>query len=227
MNKNNFRSVYGLANTLYGTTLSVDDFEDIALVGWNMIGNRNTRLHRYVTDTDNGKIKLPCNVDFIEAVYLSDVAYQNTSPTNRYGHESDYIEQYVESFKKEPNPYYQKGHLAKYRIEGDYLVLDKDYNNVTILYHGVITDDEGLPYLNDKEMQALAAYVAYVDIYKKSLIRKDGNLFNLAANVKNDWLRLCNSARIPDHITQNDMNDVLDVKTRWDRKMYGKSFSVL
>ena len=29
MNKNNFRSVYGLANTLYGTTLSVDDFEDI------------------------------------------------------------------------------------------------------------------------------------------------------------------------------------------------------
>ena len=149
MNKNNFRSVYGLANTLYGTTLSVDDFEDIALVGWNMIGNRNTRLHRYVTDTDNGKIKLPCNVDLIEAVYLSDVAYQNTSPTNRYGYESDYVEQYVESFKKEPNPYYQKGHLAKYRIEGDYLVLDKDYNNVTILYHGVITDDEGLPYLND------------------------------------------------------------------------------
>ena len=106
-------------------------------------------------------------------------------------------------------------------------MLDKDYNNVTILYHGVITDEEGLPYLNDKEVQALAAYIAYVDIYKKSLIRKDGNLFNLAANVKADWLRLCNSARIPEHITQNDMNDVLDVKTRWDRKMYGKSFSVL
>lgn len=227
MNKNNFRSVYGLANTLYGTTLNVDDFEDIALVGWNMIGNRQTRLHRYVTDTVDGKIKLPCNVDIIEAVYLSDIPYQHTSPIDRYGHKSDYIEQYIESFKKEPNPYYQKGHLAKYRIEGDYLVLDKDYSNVTILYHGVVTDDDGLPYLTDKEMQALAAYVAYVDIYKKSLIRKDGNIFNLAANVKADWLRLCNSARIPDHITQNDMNDVLDVKTRWDRKMYGKSFSVL
>ena len=192
-----------------------------------MIGNRQTRLHRYVADTVNGKIKLPCNVDIIEAVYLNNVPYQETSPTSRYGYESDYIERHVESFKKEPNPYYQKGHLAKYRIEGDYLVLDNDYNNVTILYHGVITDEEGLPYLNDKEVQALAAYIAYVDIYKKSLIRKDGNLFNLAANVKADWLRLCNSARIPEHITQNDMNDVLDVKTRWDRKMYGKSFSVL
>jgi hypothetical protein len=26
-------------------------------------------------------------------------------------------------------------------------------------------------------------------------------------------------------LSQNDLNDVLDVKTRWDRKMYGKKFS--
>lgn len=51
------------------------------------------------------------------------------------------------------------------------------------------------------------------------------NLFQLAAAVKNDWLRLCNSARIPAHLSQNDINNVLDVKTRWDRKMYGKKFS--
>lgn len=227
MNKNNFKSVYGLANTLYGTSINGDDFEEIALVGWNMIGNKNTRLHRLVTDTEDSRIKIPCNMDILEAVYLPEVAYQNTNPIDRYGYESNYVEDYTESFKKEPNPYYQKGHLAKYRIEGDHIVLDKDYKNVTIMYHGIIADEEGLPYLSDKEVQALAAFVAYSDIYKKSLIRKDGDLFNLASNLKADWLRLCNSARIPNHITQNDMNDVLDVKTRWDRKMYGKSFSVL
>lgn len=63
-----------------------------------------------------------------------------------------------------------------------------------------------------------------MDIYKQSLIRKDGNLFQLAAAVKADWLRLCNAARIPAHLTQNEINDVLEVKTRWDRKMYGKSY---
>jgi hypothetical protein len=63
-----------------------------------------------------------------------------------------------------------------------------------------------------------------MDIYKKSLIQKDGNLFQLAAAVKNDWLRLCNAARIPTHLSQNELNDVLDVKTRWDRKQFGKSF---
>jgi hypothetical protein len=26
-------------------------------------------------------------------------------------------------------------------------------------------------------------------------------------------------------MSQNDMNDILDVKTKWDRKRYGKSFT--
>ena len=26
-----------------------------------------------------------------------------------------------------------------------------------------------------------------------------------------------------DHLSQNDMNAILDVKSRWDRKQYGKS----
>ena len=54
------------------------------------------------------------------------------------------------------------------------------------MYHGVILDEEGLPYLTDKEVQALAAYIAYVDIYKKSIMKKDGNLVNLANVIKAD-----------------------------------------
>jgi hypothetical protein len=37
-------------------------------------------------------------------------------------------------------------------------------------------------------------------------------------------LRLCNAARVPSYFSQNDMDKILDVKTRWDRKQYGKSF---
>lgn len=227
MNRNSFKSVYGLANSLYGVTMDIDTFEDVALNGWELIGNKQTRLHRFITDTENGKIKLPCNVDIIEAVYVPGLVVQETSNSGVIEYINKSVELYIESQKKEMNPFYNKGHLAKYRIEGDYIVLDRDYNNVTIIYHGIILDEEGLPYLSDKEVQALAAYVAYVQTYKKSLIKSDGNLVNLANVIKADWVRLCNSARIPNHITQNDMNDVLDVKTRWDRKMYSKSFNVL
>lgn len=227
MNKNNFKSVYSLAKSLYGISMDVDTFEDVALNGWELIGNKQTRLHRYISNTENRRIKLPCNVDIIEAVYLPSLIYQETSPSGVGEYYNSSVEYYSESQKNELNPFYNKGHLAKYRIEGDYIVLDNDYDNVIIMYHGIILDQEGLPYLTDKEVQALAAYIAYVDIYKKSIMKKDGNLVNLANTIKSDWIRLCNSARIPNHISQNDINDILDVKTRWDRKMYNKSFNVL
>jgi hypothetical protein len=37
-------------------------------------------------------------------------------------------------------------------------------------------------------------------------------------------LRFCNSARIPTHLSQNEMDSILDVKYRWPQKNYGKSF---
>ena len=35
---------------------------------------------------------------------------------------------------------------------------------------------------------------------------------------------LIDQARIPESISQNEMNEVLDAKTSWDRKVYGKSY---
>ena len=46
---------------------------------------------------------------------------------------------------------------------------------------------------------------------------------NIASGLKAEWYQKCNSARIPEHISQNDMDAILDVRTRWDRKQYGKS----
>lgn len=228
MNRNNFKSVYTLANTLYGTTLDEGSFEDIALNGWELIGNRQTRLYQYTTSTENKRVLLPCNVEFIEAVFSPQIESRFGGPELNYGDVySSFVEQYIELWKKDKSVFYNKGTLIKYRQEGEYLVFDKDYSKITILYHGVIADDEGLPYLNDKEVQALAAYVAYADLYKKSLVLKDANSVQLASLLKQDWLRLCNSARIPVHLTQNEINDVLDVKHRWDRKVYGKSFKPL
>lgn len=228
MNRNNFKSVYAQANILYGTTIDTTNFEDICLSGWELIGNRQTSLYKYTTHTTDKRIKLPCNADFIEAVFGPYTDAQTSTNLSMYPNVyNQWIEDYIESWKKNKSVFYDKGMLLKYRQEGEYLVFDRDYSKVTILYHGVIVDEEGLPYLTDKEVQALAAYCAYMDIYKKSLIQRDGNLFQLANAVKNDWLRLCNSARIPAHLSQNEINDVLEVKTRWDRHMYGKSTHVI
>ena len=94
-----------------------------------------------------------------------------------------------------------------------------------VIYHGILVDDnDGLPLINEKEMRAIAAYVAYSSLYREGLKKRDSGLIQLAGMIKSDWLQSCNAARIPDHLSQNDMDAILDVKVRWDRKTYGKSF---
>lgn len=46
----------------------------------------------------------------------------------------------------------------------------------------------------------------------------------MAQAVKQEWLRACSDARVPEHISQNEMNEIFDARTRWDRKQYKKSF---
>ena len=225
MTLHNFNSVYSMANIVYGIHVDPTNFEDIALLGWELIGNKHTRLYRYTTSTTDKRIKLPCNLVEIESVtipYMDAQMYTNTSNfPNVY---NQYVERYIEAWKWDNATIYEPGKLIKYREEGDELVFDRDFSKVIILYHGVIADDEGLPLLNDKEVRALALYLVYSDTYKQALARKDGNLLQLALATKGDWLKACTAARIPNVLTQNDMNAILDVKTRWDRKQYGKSF---
>jgi len=44
---------------------------------------------------------------------------------------------------------------------------------VNILYKGVVVDDTGLPLLNNKEMDAIAAFCVFADVRKKAIITKD------------------------------------------------------
>lgn len=224
LKRNNFKSVYAMANSLYGVNMDENSFEDIALSGWELIGNRQTRLYRYTDCTLDKRIKLPCNVDIIEAVYAGSPDANYSSPISFTGNINNITtESLLESMKTKHHNLYDSNSLVHYRLEGNELVLDDDYDNVVILYHGIIVDEDGLPYLNDKEVQALALYCAYSDLYKKSLMVRDANIFQFASALKSDWLRACNAARVRP-MSQNEFDDILDVRTRWDRKQYGKSF---
>jgi hypothetical protein len=58
---------------------------------------------------------------------------------------------------------------------------------------------------------------------KEGIKKRDQAAMTLSQTVQAEWLKKCNAARIPVHLTQNDMNTILNAKTRWDRKQYGKS----
>lgn len=218
------KTAYGLAETLYGTNISEGQFEEIALIAWERINRKHSRLHKYTTDVIDGKIILPCNVDRIEAVTININDAQVSDPINDFNWDNILIEDDIEADKVNKSAYYPTGKYVKYQLGNGELYFEKNYNNVTILYHGFLVDEEGLPLVNEKEIQAIAAYVAYASLYKEGLKKRDTGLVQLSQTINADWLRLCNAARIPDYIDQNKMDEILDVKTCWDRKKYGKSY---
>lgn len=225
----NIKTVYSVAKDLYGVDPDPDDFEDVVLAGWEMIANKHTRLYRFIGDTVNQELQLPCNVVDIESVHIPFPDAQMTSnTTDLIDTESVFIERYIDLWNHNHSPFYSKGKLLKYKEGDGVLYFDKDYKHVMVVYHGIIADEDGLPLINDKEEKALAAFVAWKEIYKEGLKTRNRNILAIAADIeRREWLPKCNAARVSEHLTQNDMNDILDARFRCERKQYGKSLKPL
>lgn len=229
MSLSNINAAYGLCDSLYGVTPDENNFEDLALTAWNKIGTKHTRLYRYEGSVKDGILELPCNLtgsNLIESVHIPFPDAEISSNSTSFPWQNIWVESYIDLSPKLHDPYFHPGKLIKYDEGDNELYFAHDYPKVIVIYHGIIADEEtGLPLVNDKELTAIATFVAYASLYRDGIKKRDANTIKLAQTVKEDWLRACNAARIPEHMSQNDMDAILEVKTSWNRKQYGKSFS--
>ena len=229
MKLNNFHYAMSLMNTLYGITIPEDEWEEIALTGWNLIGNKRTRIYRFSTcinDCSQG-VQLPCNVDSLEAVTTNFEEWNySTNDTPNGNIHSAYVESYIEHRKAFRDPLYAKGKFIKYERVGDTLYFDRPHEQVNILYRGEILDESGLPEITDKEATALATYCAYVIKYKEGIQTNNANIIALAENLRLKWLTQCDQARVGYYISQNEWDQILDAKTSWNRKQHSKSLKL-
>ena len=221
----NFHTAYTYIQTNYGLNIDQLEFESSGMIAYDKIGNKQTEIKEFVGDVINGELELPCDVTSIEAVFGNFIDSQKTSNKQRWPQViTNYIEQYIEYWKYNKSLLYDYGVLLNYQMRENTLLFDKDYKNVLVLYRKQILDGEGFPYINSKEAEAIAAYCAYTDLYKQAIRTRDPNTYQMAQNIKLEWARLCERARVPEKVSQNDMNRILDVMTSFDRKSYGKSF---
>lgn len=230
MEQFSFNTAYTQARELYGLELNPDEFETLGIIAWDKIGNKRYSLYLYIVEPaedelGNWYVDLPCNVDQIEAVTANYEDYQKTSNQYLSGQtQSGWIEGYIESRKYNVGTLYPSGKFIKYRQEGNRLILTDRFNKVQILYKGFVADDEGLPYLTAKELDAIAAFCAYADDFKRARLTRDATTFQMAQLMEVKWKTLCTQARVPDYINQNEWDEILNVQTSWDRKRFGKSF---
>ena len=225
-----FQTAYTQAQELYGIELTPDEFENIGIIAWGRIGNKQTGLYRVVLepvkiDDKLWSLELPCNADILESVTSEFEDWERTSNqalTNQSN--SGWVEQYIEGGRSNSNSLYQSGRFIKYRREQNVLYFDQPYDKVFILYKGFIADDEGLPYLNEKEVDAIAAFCAFSNDLKSARVSRDKSSMELAMYMEQTWKRLCTRARVPEYLNQNQMDEILNVASSWDRKRFGKSF---
>lgn len=229
MKLNNFHYALSLMQTLYGINTQEDEFEEIALVAWGLIGNKRTRLYRYsvcVKECEHG-IQLPCNVDIIEAVTTGPEEWDySTNYSDNGDFESFSTEQYIEGRKMFRHPLYIEGKFIKYEQVGDMLYFDRPYGKINILYKGEILDDDGLPQITDKEASAIATYCAYVIKYREGLQTNNNNIIQLAETLKQKWNIQVDQARVDHYMSQNEWDQVLDARSSWARKQHHKSHKI-
>ena len=224
----NFHYAISLAQTLYDVEGDTDSLEEIGLVAHNFIGNKHTQLHKVLLDVncEDGSVQLPCGVDIIESVtYCGPEDWNYVSNIKEHGDLSSlYTENYIEAQKAFLDPHYISGKFVKYRKVGDKLYVNKGLGKVQVLYHSLILDEDGLPAINDKEAIAIAEYIAYVTKYKEAIRTNNQNVLRMAQELKQQWLFHCDAARVPEHVSQNEMDQILDALTAASWKTHGKSF---
>lgn len=226
---NNFKYAITLAQMLYDVDINdMDTLIEIGLVAYNFIGNKNTHLEAEIVNVDSksGLVKLPCKANLVEAITYPNIEDWNyTSNTKNFGDfNSLNIEQYIEKSKHSTDPLYLSGKLVKYRREGNYIYVTEPIGQVCILYHSEQLDDDDLPLINDKEAMAIADYIAYTIKYKEALRSNNSAVFQMAQTIKKQWLIHCDAARVPEHVGQNEINDLLEIASSHNRKVHGRSY---
>lgn len=217
------------SNLLYGLELDQSTFETYAMSAYLKIGNHDYRTYRTKIypqeDPDGGwSVEKPCNLDAIEAITLNFEDFQNTSSIVNYpGVYTSPIEQNIERRKVMPHELYIPGKLVKFKELGDKIYFTEPFAELNLLYKGWYTDEDGFPYLNEKEVEAIALYCAYTEHYKKGIVSKDQTEITLAQMLKKDWLQACKAARIPESISQNELNEIMDTFVRRDIHRFGKT----
>lgn len=212
--------------------LENQDLEELGLLAWGLIGNKNRKLYRFQTDIDplDNSVTLPCNAFEDDCVELVTSSYEDwervTNKTDFGDQNTSFVEQSIEAEKFYQSPYYLPGKVLKYEQVGDKLYFTHNYGKVNILYKGVISDEDGLPELTDKEATAIATYIAYIIKFREGLQTNNANITQQALQLQALWNKQCDQARVS-YLNQNDMDQILEARASWDRKTYGRGIKTL
>lgn len=229
----NIRAGIMVLKTLYGMHIDEYDYLDIAVDTLRNVRHFGTTEYvMYPTVDKQGKVLLPCNVNSIDAVtteHMGLKAYGSRALINIDGVENTDTYYTMERIKnellgKEWRPglggFRGEGYIS-YKLDGRHLKVGEANTGkkIAVAFTGITSDLEGYPMITRKQSNAIAAVCARV-ICVKGANSGDKVLASLVEYHTGNSGRLVQAASIPEDITDNELDEVLNCKTSFNRKSY-------
>jgi hypothetical protein len=237
-----FLTAYAKAKRLYSLDMNEDDFIEAAYYAWRQIGNIAPTINKFfVTLPDDSIIELPETCEFVQSVTQLDNPKQ--FPTFDSGGPKDRQLPSVQVVEYQPTR--NQSQFASYGESVNYELLNKNTIKVTspdllgrdiqVVFMSMNVGEDGLPLLNDKEVSAIAAEVARQIMTAKmsGMVGKQTSMAQAQVSttmlqfITQEAARLMAAAKIDEKINDDGLDKMLDIKTSWDRKIYGKRWNPL
>lgn len=220
------KSSYGLSMDEYDyLDLAINELRDIKHFG-------STEYLTILTVDAEGWVDLPCNLDTIDAVMTARMGAKAFGDRVRYDMDSkkgtdDYFTaiEIMDSLVFIPTFGLTKfsvgtGYIT-YQLKGKRIFVGRDLVNerVSLAFTGISVDPEGYPKITRKQANAIAIKAAYAITFKKAL---GGNQVagSMIQYLQAEAARLKQGASIPEDISDNDVDDMLNIQTSFNRKSY-------
>ena len=226
----NIRAGLSVLKTMYSLHMDEYDYLDIAVDTLRNIKHFGTTEYvSFITVDSSGKAMLPCNMDSIDAVTTEEMGRKAFATRVQFdmdgivGTDTFYSMEGTMKALGLSGPSglagaFGKGYIS-YQLEGKAIRVSSGYEGqrIALAFTGISTDLEGLPMITRKQSNALAAVAARV-IAVRGANKGDKNLASMVEYYTGISGRLTQAASIPEDLTDNELDEVLNAKTSFNRK---------
>lgn len=221
-----FLGALARAQQRYDLDMVEDDFIEEAHDVWRSLGNTAVNTSRFFAVVgEDLLIKLPMDCEFITSVTST-----TPSVTSRYDSAgaNTHIQRNDSVLSRNQSLSSTEGESVNYVLEKGYIRItstDLLGEKLLIVYNSIAVGEDGLPLLNDKEVSAIAAEVTRREIFRR-VFRNVKGADKILQFITIEATRLVAAAKIDEFINDDSIDKLLDIKSSWDRKVYGRRFNL-
>jgi hypothetical protein len=223
----------------FHVVLGDDTFIERAYWIWRQIGNIATESKvASVQVSSDLIITLPQDCEFVKSVSTTDFQdnFHNRGSFGDYSFNSkgrspevrpDPAMTSVEANVRSPLTV-QPGERVDYTTYDGYLKVTSPLmagRSAMLVYSSILVGTDGLPLLNDIEAEAIAVTLALREA-EMGLFRKEPGANILVQYLSAESAKLMTSAKNDEIISDDGLDQLLDVKTSWGRKVFNSRFNM-